>query len=106
MSNLLQNSMSEATRLTNEGRLAEATAAIQRALGGMHTPVASEDTDRPFGPTRILWRHRDRDPSQGALDSGGRLGEPPLFCEARGLRHAVLQQVTHTKCFSSLLYVD
>ena len=50
MSKLLQYSMSEATRLTNEGRLAEATAAIQRALGGISTPVASEDkggSERP-----------------------------------------------------------
>ena len=46
MNNLLQDSMSEATRLTNEGRLAEATAAIQRALGGIPTPVApGEDTN-------------------------------------------------------------
>ena len=52
MSNLLQDSMSEATRLTNEGRLAEATAAIQRALGGISTPVATEDTDGPKGPVK------------------------------------------------------
>ena len=54
MSNLLQDSMSEATRLTNEGRLAEATAAIQRALGGISTPVASEDTDGPEGPVETI----------------------------------------------------
>ena len=56
MSNLLQDSMSEATRLTNEGRLAEATAAIQRALGGISTPVASEDTDGPEGPVETTGR--------------------------------------------------
>jgi poly(hydroxyalkanoate) depolymerase family esterase len=44
MSKTLQDSMSEAMRLTNEGSLAEATAAIQRALGGISAPVASEDT--------------------------------------------------------------
>src|SRR5215204_2888389 len=43
MSNQLQDSMSEATRLMNEGRLAEATAAIQRALGGISAPVAPEE---------------------------------------------------------------
>ena len=43
MSKQLQDSMLEATRLTNEGRLAEATAAIQRALGGISAPVAPEE---------------------------------------------------------------
>ena len=41
MSKTLQDIMSEATRLTNEGRLAEATAAIQRSLGGISAPLAS-----------------------------------------------------------------
>ena len=50
MSNLLKDSMSEATRLMNEGRLAEATAAIQRALGGISTPVVPEDTGETEGP--------------------------------------------------------
>jgi hypothetical protein len=52
MSNLLQDSMSEATRLTKEGRLAEATAAIQRALGGISTPVARRIRARPKGRSR------------------------------------------------------
>ena len=56
MSNLLQDSMSEATRLTKEGRLAEATAAIQRALGGISTPVAPEDTGETEGPVRTASR--------------------------------------------------
>src|SRR5215207_1729138 len=51
MSKQLQESMLEATRLTNEGRLAEATAAIQRALGGISAPVApEEDTGGTEGP--------------------------------------------------------
>jgi poly(hydroxyalkanoate) depolymerase family esterase len=50
MSNLLQDSMSEATRLTKEGRLAEATAAIQRALGGISAPVAPEEAGEAEGP--------------------------------------------------------
>ena len=32
----------EATRLTQQGRLDEATAAIQRALGGTFVPAAQE----------------------------------------------------------------
>src|SRR5215216_2279695 len=56
MSKQLQDSMSEATRLTNEGRLAEATAAIQRALGGISTPVASEDKGGPEGPVETTGR--------------------------------------------------
>jgi poly(hydroxyalkanoate) depolymerase family esterase len=36
-------------RLTNEGRLAEATAAIQRALGGIPAPVDPEETGGPEG---------------------------------------------------------
>ena len=49
MSKTLQSSMSEAMRLTNEGRLAEATAAIQRALGGIPAPVDPEETGGPEG---------------------------------------------------------
>ena len=51
MSNLLQESMSEATCLSKEGRLAEATAAIQRALGGISTPISSENTGGSEGST-------------------------------------------------------
>ena len=50
MSKTLHSSMSEAMRLTNEGRLAEATAAIQRTLGGSSAPVASEETGGTEGP--------------------------------------------------------
>jgi poly(hydroxyalkanoate) depolymerase family esterase len=50
MGKTLQDSMSEAMRFTNEGSLAEATAAIQRALGGISAPAASEDTRGAEGP--------------------------------------------------------
>ncbi len=47
MNNQMQDGMAEATRLTREGRLAEATALIQRALGGplggAFGPAASPD---------------------------------------------------------------
>jgi hypothetical protein len=56
MSNLLKDSMSEATRLMNEGRLAEATAAIQRALGGTSTPVMPEDTGETERPVETAGR--------------------------------------------------
>jgi poly(hydroxyalkanoate) depolymerase family esterase len=62
MSNLLQDSMSEATRLMNEGRLAEATAAIQRALGGTSTLVVSEDKGETQGPAETTGR-----PLEGAM---------------------------------------
>ena len=60
MSNLLQDSMSEATRLMNEGRLAEATAAIQRALGGTSAPMASEDKSGTEGPVETVDRVLER----------------------------------------------
>ncbi len=56
MSNLLQDSMSEATRLMNEGRLGEATAAIQRALEGISTPVVPEDMGETEGPVETAGR--------------------------------------------------
>ena len=56
MSNLLQESMSEATRLTKEGRLAEATAVIQRALGGVSAPMSSEDKGEAEGPAETTSR--------------------------------------------------
>src|SRR4051812_13561696 len=43
---LRNDAMIEATRLTREGRLAEATALIQRALGGGHAP---SETARAWG---------------------------------------------------------
>jgi poly(hydroxyalkanoate) depolymerase family esterase len=46
MSNPMQDGMAEATRLTREGRLAEATAVIQRALGGRFAPDNAGDPAR------------------------------------------------------------
>ena len=39
MNDQMQNGMAEATRLTQQGKLEEATAAIQRALGGTFVPA-------------------------------------------------------------------
>ena len=48
--------IAEATRLTQQGRLDEATAAIQRALGGTFTPAAQEDTGDTNGPIEVISR--------------------------------------------------
>lgn len=44
----MQERMAEATRLTREGRLAEATAAIQNALGGRPAPKADARSEAPW----------------------------------------------------------
>src|SRR5919199_3579576 len=54
MSNQMQNGMAEAMRLMQEGDLTEATAVIQRTLGGSSfgsgfAPVASPDTPNGVG---------------------------------------------------------
>ena len=67
MSKTLQDSMSEAMRLTNEGSLAEATAAIQRALGGISAPAASEDTRGAEGPPESANSGRAGDVLRGAF---------------------------------------
>ncbi|MCA1687464.1 MAG: PHB depolymerase family esterase [Actinobacteria bacterium] len=55
MSDQIQAGMAEATRLTRQGRLAEATAVIQRTMGGNFSPTASSDglssTDEPMEAT-------------------------------------------------------
>ena len=75
MSNQLQDSMLEATRLTNEGRLAEATAAIQRALGGISAPVAPEEdtgrTEASLGTTGWILEEAARPPESANF---GRIG--------------------------------
>jgi poly(hydroxyalkanoate) depolymerase family esterase len=50
MRDQMESGMAEATRLTREGRLAEATALIQRALGGTFAPASPDSpgsTDQP-----------------------------------------------------------
>ena len=51
MNDQMHTGIAEATRLTQQGRLDEATAAIQRALGGTFAPAAQEapgDTNEPI----------------------------------------------------------
>ncbi len=60
--------MTEAARLTREGRLAEASALIQRALGGTPAPAPrTERAPRPAPGTRIF----DVDPATGEADAAG-----------------------------------
>ena len=54
MSNPLQAGMAEAMRLTQEGNLNEATATIQRALGGQYTPVWTQDDSGKDQPIEAL----------------------------------------------------
>ncbi len=82
MSKTLQDSMSEATRLTNEGRLAEATAAIQRALGGISASVASEKTGGTEGPVET---------TGGPLKGATRLSESADFGRNGDARQGALR---------------
>jgi poly(hydroxyalkanoate) depolymerase family esterase len=62
-----QNGMAEATRLTQQGRLEEATAAIQRALGGTHFPASSTGGSGGAGPIDVdSWIVREGSRGQGA----------------------------------------
>jgi poly(hydroxyalkanoate) depolymerase family esterase len=66
MNDQMQNGMAEATRLTQLGRLDEATAVIQRALGGTFAPAAQGDsgnTDEPIEAISRLVRHTPRGPA-------------------------------------------
>ncbi len=65
MGNEMQSGMAEATRLTREGRLAEATNVIQRVLRGEFSPVGSEESDGPMETTsRVNEAPRPTAPSQ------------------------------------------
>ena len=81
MSDLMQDGMAEATRLTREGRLTEATAVIQRALGGRFAPETSPDT--PGGTDEPIERARR------AVNEAPQPTAPPQSGPAgRGLRRA------------------
>jgi hypothetical protein len=67
MNDQMQNGMAEATRLTQQGRLDEATAAIQRALGGAFAPAQEGpgDTNEPIEVISRLVRETPRGPAGG-----------------------------------------
>ena len=60
MSEQMQDGMAEAARLTQEGRLAEATAVIQRVLGGSPSGANSPQRLRRVTPavltSRSTWK--------------------------------------------------
>jgi poly(hydroxyalkanoate) depolymerase family esterase len=68
MNDQMHTGIAEATRLTQQGRLEEATAAIQRALGGTSAPAAQEgpgDTNEPIEVTPRLVRETPQGPAEG-----------------------------------------
>src|SRR5215203_4448061 len=76
MNDQMQSGMAEATRLTQQGRLEEATAAIQRALGGASVPATKpEDSDRSDRPIDITSKIV-REARQGSA-AGGRTTRRP-----------------------------
>ena len=56
MNDQMHTGMAEATRLTQQGRLDEATAAIQRALGVTFAPAAQEDSSDTNEPIEVISR--------------------------------------------------
>jgi poly(hydroxyalkanoate) depolymerase family esterase len=67
MNEQMQSGMEEATRLTQQGRLDEATAAIQRALGGTFVPTGAPggSGDGPIDVTSRVVRRAQRGPTAG-----------------------------------------
>jgi poly(hydroxyalkanoate) depolymerase family esterase len=67
MNDQMQNIMAEATRLTQQGRLDEATAAIQRALGGtfVPSPEGPGNSDEPIEVTSQLIKRTPHEQAKG-----------------------------------------
>lgn len=85
MNNDMQNGMAEATRLTREGRLSEATALIQRTLGGGFFPTPPEETGEVVEATsRIV----DETPQSEAPRSDASQPESPSRPTTHNLRPA------------------
>ena len=77
MKGQMHSGMAEATRLTQQGRLEEATAAIQRALGGDFVPAAQEDpgdTNEPIEVISRLVKGTPQAPAGGRPTAGRRPG--------------------------------
>lgn len=77
--------MLEATRLTNAGRLREATATIQRTLGGAHAPEArsADPHDAPLeGHFRVVNAGQLPPPREADAPRHGRY-ETPFHFRAR-----------------------
>src|SRR5919205_1776688 len=88
MSDQMQNGMAEAMRLMQKGDLTEATAVIQRALGGSSfgsgfAPVASSDAPSGAGtPIDVESTVVDEEPHPGA-PSGPAAGRGPAAATTR-----------------------
>jgi hypothetical protein len=69
MNDQMQNGMAEATRLTQQGRLEEATAAIQRALGGTLVPArepgSSGDANSTIDVASRVVKEAHQEPTAG-----------------------------------------
>ena len=73
MNDLIHGGMAEATRLTQQGRLDEATAAIQRALGGVApaaSPGGAGGADEPIEVFSRLVKGTRKGPAGGSRASG------------------------------------
>src|SRR5215218_2932105 len=66
MNDHMHTGIAEATRLTQQGRLDEATAALQRALGGTFAPAAQEDPGDTNEPIEVISRLVRATPQGGA----------------------------------------
>ncbi len=104
MTDGMQTAMTEATRLTREGRLAEATALIQRTLGppaapadGTASPASS--ASRPEAPTTLL--ERVRSGVRGLLDRP-RAGEPAPLDEEGHVRPSAPPRRTRRRILHGL----
>ena len=94
MNDQMQNGMTEATRLTQQGRLEEATAAIQRALGGTFVPTpepgSSGDANSPIDVTSRVVKADHRGPAAGRfgplrMPDAATWGTPPPNLLTRGV---------------------
>src|SRR5260370_33018260 len=77
MNDRIQTGMAEATRLTRAGRLAEATALIQRTLAGVPaTNVSAAEPNRAGAPIEAEFRVLDDSSPSMETSVGGGAGGP------------------------------
>ncbi len=77
MRDQMQDGMAEATRLTRESRLAEATAVIQRVLGGSFATMADDAQGNADEPTEASFRVLDEAPRTKANECRRATGRRP-----------------------------
>jgi poly(hydroxyalkanoate) depolymerase family esterase len=92
----LYESMAEAARLTQAGRLSEATAVIQRELAGDFAPAATADATRPSDGDYIDAEFQVVDSSghtpAGASDAGAAAAAAPAGCPGRFIAGSYSEQ--------------